>query len=109
MFWFQQIKLLSMLQLFDDCFILILLNVSLLTPKLIDCSLLLVREWLSTGMVVIQPYILVSKLKKQDRVPTLYWLPKRHIKPYNARCIANSSSCTTTELSKLLTSCLTAD
>ena len=29
-------------------------------------------------------------------------------KTYNARFIANSSSCTTTELSKLLTSCLTA-
>ena len=28
-------------------------------------------------------------------------------KPYNARFIANSSSCTTTELSKMLTSCLT--
>ena len=30
-------------------------------------------------------------------------------KTYKARFIANSSSCTTTELSKLLTSCLTAD
>ena len=57
------------------------------------------------GMVVIQPYILVSKLKK---IKTLYWLPKLHKKPYKARFIANSSSCTTTELSKLLTSCLTA-
>ena len=45
------------------------------------------------GIVVIQPYLLVSKL---------------HKKPYKARFIANSSSCTTTELSKLLTSCLTA-
>ena len=61
------------------------------------------------GMVVMQPFILVSKLKKnQDKVPTLYWLPKLHKKPYKARFIANSSSCTTTELSKLLTSCLTA-
>ena len=38
----------------------------------------------------------------------MYWLPKLHIRPYKARFIANSSSCTTTELSKLLTSCLTA-
>ena len=38
----------------------------------------------------------------------LNWLPKLHKKPYKARFIANSSSCTTTELSKLLTSCLTA-
>ena len=44
----------------------------------------------------------------QDRVPTFYWLPKLHKNPYKARFIANSSSCTTTELSKLLTSCLTA-
>ena len=40
--------------------------------------------------------------ERQDRLPTMYWLP------YKARFIANSSSCTTTELSKLLTSCLTA-
>ena len=33
---------------------------------------------------------------------------KLHKKPYKARFIANSSSCTTTELSKLLTSYLTA-
>ena len=36
------------------------------------------------GMVVIQPYISVSKLQKtKDKVPTLYWLPtlhKNHIK-----------------------------
>ena len=36
------------------------------------------------------------------------WLPKLHRRPYKAQFIANSSSCTTTELSKLLTSCLTA-
>ena len=46
--------------------------------------------------------------ERQDRLPTMYWLPKLHKKPYKARFIANSSSCTTTELSKLLTSCLTA-
>ena len=61
------------------------------------------------GMVVIQPYILVSKLKKnQDEAPTLYWLPRLHKKTYKARFIANSSSYTTTEISKLLTSCLPA-
>ena len=46
--------------------------------------------------------------ERQDRLPTMHWLPKRHKRPYKARFIANSSSCTTTELSKLLTSCLTA-
>ena len=46
--------------------------------------------------------------ERQDRLPTMYWLPKHHKKTYKARFIANSGSCTTTELSKLLTSCLTA-
>ena len=46
--------------------------------------------------------------ERQDRLPTMYWLPKLHKTPYKARFMANSSSCTTTELSKLLTSCLTA-
>ena len=46
--------------------------------------------------------------ERQDRLPTMYWLPMLHKTPYKARFIANSSSCTTTELSKLLTSCLTA-
>ena len=36
----------------------------------------------------------------QDKLPTMYWLPKLHKRPYKARFIANSSSCTTTELSK---------
>ena len=43
-----------------------------------------------------------------DRLPTMYWLPKLHKRPYKVRFIANSSSCTTTEISKLLASCLTA-
>ena len=49
----------------------------------------------------------VSVNEDQERLPTFYWLPKLHKKTYKARFIANSSSCTTTELSKLLTSCLT--
>ena len=46
--------------------------------------------------------------ERQDRLPTMYWLPKLNKRPYKTRFIANSSSCTTTELSKLLTSCLIA-
>ena len=38
----------------------------------------------------------------------LNWLPKLHKRLYKSRFIANSSSCTTIELSKLLTFCLTA-
>ena len=52
--------------------------------------------------------VFVCVKERQDRLPTMYWLPKLHKKTYKARFIANSSSCTTTELSKLLTSCLTA-
>ena len=43
-----------------------------------------------------------------SKLLTLYWLPKLHKRPYKSRFIANSSACTTTELSILLTSCLTA-
>ena len=50
----------------------------------------------------------VNVKEQQYRLPTMYWLPKLHKRPYKARFDANSSTCTTTELSKLLTSCLTA-
>ena len=42
------------------------------------------------------------------KLPTMYWILKLHKSPYTARFIANStrSSCTTTLISKLLTSCL---
>ena len=43
-----------------------------------------------------------------SKLPTLFWLPKLHKRPYKSRFIANSSACTATELSILLTSCLTA-
>ena len=51
----------------------------------------------------IQTYIIFKHI-----LATMYWLPKLHKRPYKARFIANSSSCTTTEISKLLTCCLTA-
>ena len=43
----------------------------------------------------------------QQKLPTMYWIPKLHKSPYKERFIANSTSCTTTNLSVLLTSCLT--
>ena len=46
--------------------------------------------------------------ESHSKLPTLYWLPKLHKRPYKSRFIANSSACTTTELSILLTSCLFA-
>ena len=50
----------------------------------------------------------VDVKERQDRLRKMYWLPKLHRRPYKAWFIANSSFCTTTELSKLSTSCLTA-
>ena len=49
----------------------------------------------------------VSVDEDQERLPAFYWLPKLHKQPFKSRFIANSSSCTTIELSKVLTSCLT--
>ena len=46
--------------------------------------------------------------ENQEKLPTLYWLPKLHKRPYKSRFVVISSSCTTTELSRLLTSCLIA-
>ena len=43
-----------------------------------------------------------------SKLPTLYRLPKLHKQSYKLRFIANSIACTTSELSILLTSCLTA-
>ena len=43
----------------------------------------------------------VDVKEPQDRLPTMYWLPKLHKRPYKARFIANSSSCTTTALVSL--------
>ena len=46
---------------------------------------------------------------KITQLPTIYWIPKLHKKPFKARFIANCSSCTTctTKLAILLTYCLT--
>ena len=40
----------------------------------------------------------VDVKESQDRLPTMYWLPKLHKRPNKARFIANSGSCTTREL-----------
>ena len=43
-----------------------------------------------------------------SKLPTIYWSHKLHKRPYKSCFTANSSSCSITELSILLTSCLTA-
>ena len=61
------------------------------------------------GMVVIQPYILVPKLKKTNTefIRCSGYLNSIKI-PIKQDFFSNYSSCTTIEPSKLLTSCLTA-
>ena len=46
--------------------------------------------------------------ENHSKLPTIYRLPKLYKGPYKSRFIANSSSCITTELTIILTSCLTA-
>ena len=55
------------------------------------------------------PYKFAVNVKeRQDKLHTMYWLPILHKRQYKAKCIANCSSCTTTELSIVLTFCPTA-
>ena len=43
--------------------------------------------------------------EQQEHLPSFYWLPKLHKKPYGSRFIAASNKYTTNQLSSLLTSC----
>ena len=65
------------------------------------------RSVVDTHSIDIIAELAVSIKEKQDRLPTLYWLPKLHKRPTKALFIANSNSCTTTVLLKLLTPFLT--
>ena len=71
--------------------------------KLIDFMMLHFLQGVTLNM-------LFSLIVDNDhcKLLTLYWLHKLHKRPYKSRFIAHSSSCTTTELSILLNSCLTA-
>jgi hypothetical protein len=46
--------------------------------------------------------------EKELELPIMYWIQKLHKHTYKARFNANSTSCTYSNLSILLTSCLTA-
>ena len=89
-------------------------NIDTLQRELVDTKAYKLQPSLSERIVVdglgcqTALHFGVEAKENQDKVPKLYWLPKLHRKPYKARFIADSSSSTTTELSKLLTSCLTA-
>ena len=73
LFLFQQIKLLTMLKLFDDCIILILMNVTLLTPMPINCSLRPSEKVVVDGHGCQEAlHFGVKAEENQDKVPTLY-------------------------------------
>ena len=87
--------------------------INTLKCELVDTNAYKLWPSLSENVVVGEhgchkPYILVSKLKKTKTDFLRCTGYANSIKTYKARFIANSSFCTTTELSKLLTSCLTA-
>ena len=107
MFWLQLIKLLIMLLLCDDYYINTLIQ-ELCSTKTYERISTDERSIVNTNSIDITAKFAVSIKEKQDRLPTLYWSPKLHKRSYKAGFIGNSSSCTTTFLSKLLTSCLTA-
>ena len=44
-------------------------------------------------------HISVNVKARQDKLPTMHWLPKLHKKTDKARFIANLNSCSSTELS----------
>ena len=103
LFWIRQIRLLTMLWCFINT-----LKQELGTAKTYEHNRL---DETSVGdrhrcHMAAKFWVFVGE--DHSRLPTLYWLPKLHKRPYKSRFIANSSSCTTTELSLLLTSCLNA-
>ena len=53
------------------------------------------RSIVNTHSIDITAKFVVS-IKEKQRLPEIYWLPKLHKRPYKARFIANSISCTTT-------------
>ena len=87
-----------------------LYNINTLKRELLDTNAYKLHPSLSERVIVdghgchTALHFDVKVEENQDKVPTLYCLPELHKKPYKSRCIANSSSSTTTELSKLLTS-----
>ena len=105
MFWFQQTRPQTTLLLFDGY---IILKQELSGTKAYKETSEEDKSVVNAHCNHLSLKFSVSVKERQDRLPTMYWLPKLHKRPYKARFVANSSSCTTTELSKLLTSCLNA-
>ena len=105
MFWFQQTRLQTTLSLFDD------FNTQeqeLSRTKALEETSDDEKSVVFGHCNDVALKFSVNVKEQQDKLPTVYWLHKRHKRPYNASFIANSSACTTIAFSKVLTSCLTA-
>ena len=108
LFWPPQIRLLTMLWWFEKGTILTPLSKNLALKKTYEHNRLD-----ETFIVDRHRCHMAAKFglfvdEDHSKLPTLYWSPKLHKQPYKSRFIVNSSACTTTELSFLLTYFLTA-
>ena len=97
MSWFQQIKLQTTLLLFDG---FNTLKQELNGTKAYEQTSAEEKSVINHHIFQNATRFSVSVHEDQERLPTFYWLPKLHKQPYKSRFIANSSLCTTTELSK---------
>ena len=108
MFWPPQIRLLTRLWSFEKIYYINTLKQELSTAKTYEHNRLDETYIVDRHRCHMAAKFGLFVDEDHSKLPTLYWLPKLHKRPYKSRFIANSSACTTTELSILLTSCLTA-
>ena len=83
MFWFQQTRLLHCINTFKD---------DLNDTKAYKETSIDENSVVYNHLIEIPNKFAVDVNKRQDRFPTMYWLPKLHKRPYKARFIANFSS-----------------
>ena len=103
--WFQQIKLQTTLLLFDG-YITLTSQKKLSATKAYEQTSAEEKSVINHHIFQKATRFGVDFDEDLDRLSTFYLLHKLHRQPYKSRLIANPSSCTPTELSKLLASCL---
>ena len=86
MFWFQQTRLLHCINTLKD---------ELNDTKAYEETSIDENSVVYNHLIEIRNKFAVDVNKRQDKFPTMYWLPKLHKRPYKARFIANFNSCTT--------------
>ena len=108
LFSHMQIRPLTMLWSFEKGTILTPLSKNLALQKHMSLIRLMRRLLLIGTDMIWQLSLGVFVDEDHSKLPTINWLPKLHKRPNKSRFNANCSSCTTTQLSILLTSCPTA-